>query len=83
MAKARMELLGNPYKEGDKISYQNKMKHSVNFKRMKIFELNRVNMHETLKAFNQGRQPSGEARAPKFSINKKNIDNFIVFSYEK
>ena len=83
MAKTRMELIGNPYKEGDKISYQNKMKHSVNFKRMKIFELNRVNMHETLKAFNQGRQPSGEARAPKFSINKKNIDNFIVFSYEK
>lgn len=83
MAKARMGLIGKPYKEGDKISYQNKMKHSVNFKRMKIFELNRVNMHETLKEFNQGRQPSGEARAPKFSINKKNIDNFIVFSYEK
>jgi len=83
MAKARMELIGTPYKEGDKISYQSKMKHSVNFRRMKIFELNRVNMHETLKAFNQGHQPSGEARAPKFSINKKNIDNFIVFSYEK
>jgi len=83
MAKARMELIGTPYKEGDRISYQKKMKHSVKFKRMKIFELNRVNMHETLKAFNQGRQPSGEARAPKFSINKKNIDNFIVFSYEK
>lgn len=83
MAKARMELIGTPYKEGDKISYQSKMKHSVNFKRMRIFELNRVNMHETLKEFHQGRQPSGEARAPKFSINKRNIDNFIVFSYEK
>lgn len=59
------------------------MKHSVNFKRMKIFELNRANMHETLKEFNQGRQPSGEARTPKYSINKRNIDNFIVFSYEK
>lgn len=83
MAKARMELIGKPYKEGDSISYQNKMKHSVNFKRMKIFELNRVNMHKTLKEFHQGRQPSGENRAPKFSINKRNIDNFVVFSYEK
>ncbi|MGN0155786.1 MAG: hypothetical protein ACI39N_00925 [Lachnospiraceae bacterium] len=83
MAKARMELIGKPYKEGDAISYQKKMKHSVNFKRMKIFELNRINMHETLKAFHQGHQPSGEARAPKFSINKRNIENFIVFSYEK
>ncbi len=83
MAKARMELLGTPYKEGDKISYQSRMKHSVNFKRMKIFELNRINMHEALKEFNQGHQPDGSKRAPKFSINKKNIDNFIVFSYEK
>lgn len=83
MAKARMALLGTPYEEGGKISYQSKMKHSVLFKRMSIFELNRVNMHETLKAFHQGHQPSGEARAPKFSINKRNIDNFIVFSYEK
>ncbi|MGN0347158.1 MAG: hypothetical protein ACI4DU_07705, partial [Lachnospiraceae bacterium] len=83
MAKARMELLGTPYQEGEKISYQSRMKHSVNFKRMKIFELNRINMHEVLKEFNQGHQPNGEKRAPKFSINKKNIDNFIVFSYEK
>ncbi|MBR4927402.1 MAG: hypothetical protein IKY98_03640 [Alphaproteobacteria bacterium] len=83
MAKARMKLLGVPYKEGDKISYQSRMKHSVNFKRMKIFELNRINMYEALKEFNQGHQPNGGQRAPKFSINKKNIDNFIVFSYEK
>lgn len=83
MAKKRMELLGTPYKDGDKISYQKRMKHSVNFKRMRIFELNRINMHETLKAFNQGHQPNGEKRQPKFSISKKHIDNFVVFSYEK
>lgn len=82
MAIARMELLGIPYKSGEKISYQSRMKHSVNFKRMKIFELNRINMNETLKQFNQGHQPNGEKRAPKFSINKKNIDNFVIFSYE-
>ena len=82
MAKARMKLLGIPYKDGDKISYQSRMKHSVNFKQMKIFELNRLNMHEALKEFHQGHQPNGGKRAPKFSINKKNIDNFVVFSYE-
>ncbi len=82
MAIKRMKLLGENYHPGDKISYAVKMKHSVDFRRMKIFELNRVNLNETLSAFNQGHQPDGKARAPKFLINKKNIDNFIVFSYE-
>lgn len=82
MAIARMELIGTPYKPGGKISYKSRMKHSVNFQRMKIFELNQINMHEVLKEFNQGHQPSGEKRAPKFAINKKNIDNFVVYSYD-
>ena len=38
--------------------------------------------NETLSVFNQGHQPDGKDRAPKFLINKKNIDNFIVYSYE-
>lgn len=82
MAINRMNLLGTPYVEGQKISYASRMKHSVKFKRMRIFELNRVNMHEALSAFNQGHQPDGSARKPKFLINKRNIDNCIVFSYD-
>ena len=81
MAIARMNLIGNTYTPGDKISYAVRMKHSVKFRRMKIFELNRVNMNEALSAFNQGHQPDGSARKPKFLINKQNIDNCIVFSY--
>lgn len=82
MAIERMNLIGNPYTVGDKISYANRMKHSVNFKRMRIYELNRVNMNEALTVFNQGHQPDGSARRPKFLINKQNIDNCIVFSYD-
>lgn len=82
MAKARMDLIGTPYFEGNKISYANRMKHSVNFKRMRIYELNRINMNEALSIFNQGHQPDGSARKPKFLINKSNIDNCIVYSYE-
>jgi len=40
------------------------------------------NMNEALSAFNQGHQPDGSARKPKFLINKQNIDNYIVYSYE-
>lgn len=81
MAIRRMKLIGKTYKNGDAISYAKKMKHSVEFLQMKIFELNRINLNETLTAFNQGHQPSGEKRKPKFLINKKNIENFIVYSY--
>ena len=82
MAIARMNLIGTPYIDGEKISYASRMKHSVNFKRMRIFELNRVNMNEALSIFNQGHQPNGGARKPKFLINKQNIDNCIVYSYD-
>ena len=81
MALKRMKLLGVKKLDGN-ISYAKKMKHSVEFVQMKIFELNRVNLNETLSNFNQGHQPNGGKRAPKFLINKNNIDNFIIFSYE-
>ncbi|MDO5819632.1 MAG: hypothetical protein Q4P11_04790 [Methanobrevibacter sp.] len=81
MAKARMKLMGTPYKEGGKISYKDRMKHSVNFKKMEILELNRINMHEILRTFNQGRNSDGNDRKPKFKIDKKNIDNFTIYSY--
>ena len=82
MAIARMELIGTPYKPGSKISYQTRMKHSVNFKRMIILELNRINMHEILRDFNQGHNSDGNTRNVKFIINKRNIDNFIIYSYQ-
>ena len=82
MAIARMGLIGKTYVEGGEISYAARMKHSVKFKRMRIFELNRVNMNEALSAFNQGHQPDGSARKPKFLINKQNIDNCIVYSFD-
>lgn len=82
MAKGRMELLGDSYVEGEKISYCSRMKHSVNFRRMRIYELNRINMNDALSAFNQGHQPDGSARKAKFLINKSNVDNCIVFSYD-
>ncbi len=82
MAIARMNLIGKTYVEGGEISYASRMKHSVKFKRMRIFELNRINMNEALSAFNQGHQPDGSKRKPKFLINKQNIDNCIVYSYD-
>ena len=81
MAIARMELIGKPYKEGSKISYKTRMKHSEKKKKMKILELNRINMHEVLRDFNQGRNSDGNERKAKFRITKKNIDNFTVYSY--
>lgn len=82
MAIKRMNLIGKEYRPGDEISYAAKMKHSVEFQKMKIFELNRINLNETLSEFNQGHQPDGKSRKPKFLINKSNIENFTVFSYD-
>lgn len=85
MAIARMDLIGKPYHEGEKISYASRMKHSVKFKKMTIYEINRINIDQALSVFNQGRQPNGEDRKPKFLINKRNMDamdNCIVYSYE-
>lgn len=67
-------------KPWDELSYHTRMKNSVMFVKMYIIELNRINYREVLSDFNQGVQPSGDARKPKFKITKNNIDNFIVFS---
>lgn len=65
------------------MSYHSRMKHSVKFMRMTIIELNKANFRDALKTFNQGKQPDGSARAPKFNINKKTLenDNYVVFRY--
>lgn len=83
--KARNEYIKSVdphYNKGEK-SYAQRMKYSVNFKKMTVLELNPINYKNVLKAFNQGHQPNGTARAPKFNILKKHLndDNFVVFRY--
>ncbi len=84
MAIARMNLIGNPYHPGDKISYKDRMKHSVNFRKMHIYELNAINMHDILSDFNQGHNsgPSMADRVAKFLLSKENMNNSIIFTYE-
>ena len=79
--KARKSV--DPSYDKDEMSYYERMKNSVKFMKMSIIELNRVNFREALTDFNQGRQPNGKARKPKFNINKKVLDNdnFVVFRY--
>lgn len=69
-------------KPWDELSYHNRMKNCVKFIKMYIIELNRINFREVLNDFNQGRQPNGDTRKPKFKITKNNIENFIVFKQE-
>lgn len=73
----------DPSYKKDDMSYSSRMKHSVKFMKMSIVELNAVNFREALKTFNQGHQPDGGKRAPKFNINKQVLknDNFVVFRY--
>ena len=82
MAIERMKLMGT-YEEGSKISYKTRMKHSVNFKKMEILEVNEINRHLILQDFNQGHNSDGNKRNLKFKIDKKDIDNFIIYSYSK
>jgi len=67
--------------ERDKMSYSSRMKHSVLFSKMMIIELNQINYGEVLSTLNQGHQPNGGKRNPKFKINKRNIDNFVIYRY--
>ncbi|OAB49166.1 hypothetical protein [Mycoplasmopsis gallinarum] len=81
MAILRMNLIGKLKGKDGKISYASRMKHSVNFKKMRILELNKINMNNILSEFKQGHQPNGSSRKPKFLINKDNIDNYVIYSY--
>ena len=64
----------------DERSYSSKMKHSIKFSNMFVLEINRSNYKHVLGDFNQGQQQSGATRKPKFTINKRNIDNFLIYS---
>ncbi len=68
-------------KEFSELSYSNKMKHSVSFRKMMIIELNKVNYRDILTDFYQGKQQSGKERKVKFNINKRNIDNVVIYNY--
>lgn len=67
-------------KANDPLSYASRFKEAVRFERMSILEVNEANLHVVLRDFHQGQQPGGAARALKIMINKKNIDNFLIFS---
>ena len=90
MAIRRMELIGQKYEAGGKISYKSRMKHSVKFEKMRIIEINEINMNDLLQDFEQGKQPTGEKRNKKIKINKDKLDqyikkyedNFLIFSYK-
>ncbi len=71
----------NHYMKKDELSYAKRLKTGVKFVKMTILELNRINFREALSEFNQGHQPDGSARNPKFMIKKKDIDQFVVFRY--
>ena len=69
------------FKDKDDLSYAKKLKTKVKFVKMTILELNRINYSEALTVFNQGHQPDGSARNPKFMIKKKDMDKYSVFRY--
>ncbi len=70
---------GKPY---DSHSYGNRLKHSINYTKMYIIEVNRINYGDVLSDFNQGKQPNGDPRNVKVSISKKILDNFIIYKYD-
>ena len=73
----------DPSYNKNEMSYHERMKNSVRFVKMSIIELNKVNYRDALTDFKQGRQPDGNARKPKFNINKSVLenDNYVVFRY--
>jgi len=71
----------DPKHKDDDMSYAGRMKHSVCFVRMCILELNPANFHEALSVFNQGHQPDGSARKPKYLLRKRDMDQYVIFRY--
>lgn len=82
MAIAWMRLRGKPYEDGSKISYQSRMKHSINFKKMTVLEINEINKH-LLRVYNQGRNKNKKPRKPKVNILKRDYDKFSIYNYEQ
>lgn len=71
-------------KKEDTHSYGKKMKNSIIITDYQILDINKYNK-KYLKVFNQGVNSNNKPREPKISINKKDINNFLIHSrkYEK
>lgn len=67
-------------KEFNPLSYAARFKESVHFFKMSILEVNEANLRVALGDFHQGRQPGGATRALKVKIDKRTIENFLVYS---
>jgi hypothetical protein len=63
----------------DPLSYAGRLKAEVTFNRMMVLEVNEANRHLVLSDFNQGKQQSGDDRALKVHIDKKDVENFILY----
>lgn len=64
----------------DPLSYAGRFKSAVRFTRALVLEVNEANYPLVLSEFAQGRQPSGAPRALKVMIDKRNIDNFLIYT---
>lgn len=69
--------------EKDKISYASKLKSMVNYKSMYIVELNKSNYLNVVKDFKQGKQQNGSPRNLKYILNKVDMQNYIIYKYER
>ena len=80
MTRWRTHFIGRDDKP---LSYVMKMKNTVTYKKMTVFEINRANCHSVLSDFNQGHQPDGSERKKKVKITKKETENFVVYRYSR
>lgn len=63
------------------LSYAGKFKEAVLFQRVKVLEVNQSNVGVVLKEFQKGfKQPDGSLRKAKVSIQKQDIENFLIYS---
>lgn len=61
------------------MSYSNKMKHNISFTDFKILEINNYNK-QYLSDFNQGKNSNGMPREKKIKIDKKCLNNFLIYN---
>ena len=65
----------------DPSRYREKMKYSIELKNMKILEVNKYN-YKYVNDLTQGKNSDGNSRTLKVQINKKYIDNFLIYNRE-
>lgn len=72
------ELNSKKGKNKDLLSYSNRMKYDVTLLNFYILEINQFNRNYVLD-FNQPKNSNGKIREVKIQINKRDIDNFVIF----